>query len=86
MMMMMMFYAQLATKGHIKAKLNVLLPQLKYCSFFFFLHSSLFMIGEIVGGGGEYMKFNESGRQKLWRYTSCQQAQHAKLYSDLLQA
>ena len=28
------------------------------------------------------MKLNESGRQKLGRQKSCQQAQHAALYSD----
>ena len=32
------------------------------------------------------MKLNESGRQKLDRQQSCKQAQHEKLYSDLLQA
>ena len=33
---------------------------------------------------GEKMKWNELGRQKLGK--SCQQAQHTKLYPDLLQA
>ena len=35
----------------------------------------------------EKMKLNEPGRQKLGRYGKpCKQAQHTKLYSDLLQA
>ena len=32
------------------------------------------------------MKLNEPERQKLGRWKPCKQAQHAKLYSDLLQA
>ena len=71
-----MFYAQSTVKGYIRAKLNVLLPQVKFRFLVYDAFHVLFMIGEVWGK----MKLNELGRQKLGR-KSCQQALHINLYS-----
>ena len=76
-----MLYAQSIAKVHIWAKQNVFLPLSKNSDSQLDTHSTV----EDWKNWGE-MKLNEPGRQTLGRYKPCRQEQHAKLYSDLLQA
>ena len=62
----LMFYTQSATKGQMRANLNVLLPQVKFSFTVSDIISLHVMIGEFWGK----MKLNESGKQKPGRYKS----------------
>ena len=78
-----MFYAQSTAKDHIRAKQNVFLPQVQIL-----IHNLIYIpaVEDWINLGK--MKLNEPGiRQNIGRYRKpYKQAQHAKLFSDLLQA
>ena len=60
-----MFFIQSAAKGHIRAKQNVLPPQVQIL-IHYLIHSAPLQIW----GNVPILKLNESGRQKLGRYRS----------------
>ena len=77
-----MFHTQSAEKGHIRAKQNIFLLQVKIL-----IHYSI-NIPPLRIENLKNMKLNELGRQKLGRQklgrqNPCKQAQHAQLYFDL---
>ena len=78
----MLFYAQSTAKGHIRAKQSVFLTTSTNPDSLLTTHPTV----EDWRNLGK-MKLNElEFRQKIGRKKPCKQAQHAKLYSDLLKA
>ena len=79
----LMVYDQSTVKGHIRAKQNILRPQVKILT-----HYLLCMTYATVENRRSLgkTKLDESEMQKVGSQKPCQQAQPVKLHSDLLRA